>query len=68
MQSKPSFSSTFASKLICADCGGFYGKKRWHSTDKYSKLVYRCNRKFDEGNHKCMTPTLSEDEIKMKFI
>ena len=21
----------FASKLICADCGGFYGRKRWHS-------------------------------------
>lgn len=63
-----SFSSTFASKLICADCGGFYGRKRWHFTDKYSKLVYRCNRKFDKGKHKCMTPTLSEDEIKMKFI
>ncbi|MGE4320484.1 MAG: recombinase family protein [Acholeplasmataceae bacterium] len=63
-----SFSSTFASKLICADCGGFYGRKRWHSTDKYSKLVYRCNRKFDKGKHKCMTPTLSEEEIQMKFI
>ncbi|WP_084232969.1 recombinase zinc beta ribbon domain-containing protein [Paracholeplasma brassicae] len=63
-----SFSSTFASKLICGDCGGFYGRKRWHSTDKYSKLVYRCNKKFDKGKHKCMTLTLSEDEIKMKFI
>ena len=25
-------SSIFASKLICGDCGGFYGKKVWHST------------------------------------
>lgn len=31
-------------------------------------LFYRCNRKLDKGKHKCMTPTLSEDEIKMKFI
>ncbi len=30
------YSSTdiFASKLICGDCGGFYGKKKWHSNSK----------------------------------
>ena len=71
MQSKPSFSRTFASKLICADCGGFYGRKRCHSTDKYSKLVYRCNRKFDKGKHKCMTPPFirrrDQDEIHSKL-
>lgn len=25
-------------------------------------------RSFDKGKHKCMTPTLSEEEIQMKFI
>lgn len=24
--------SIFASKLVCGDCGGFYGRKIWHST------------------------------------
>lgn len=45
------YSSTdiFASKLICEDCGGFYGKKKWHSNSKYSRFVYQCNRKFDKG-------------------
>ena len=23
----------FASRIICADCGGFYGSKVWHSND-----------------------------------
>ena len=39
-------SSIFASKLICGDCGGFYGKKVWHSTDAYRREVWRCNSKF----------------------
>ncbi len=38
-----SSSDVFASKLICEDCGGFYGKKRWHSNSKYSRFVYQCN-------------------------
>ena len=30
--------SLFVSKLICGDCGKPYGKKIWHSTDKYAKF------------------------------
>jgi site-specific DNA recombinase len=63
-----SSSDIFASKLICEDCGGFYGKKKWHSNSKYSKFVHQCNRKFDKGKDKCLTPNLMEDDIKMKFI
>ena len=25
--------SVFASRLICGDCGGYYGQKIWHSND-----------------------------------
>lgn len=66
----PSYSgnSVFSSKLVCGDCGGFYGRKIWHSTSKYAKAVYRCNAKYDNGHEKCQTPALSEDEIKEKFI
>lgn len=32
-------SSVFSSKLVCTDCGGYYGQKVWHSTDKYRRLI-----------------------------
>ena len=64
------YSSTdiFASKLICEDCGGFYGKKKWHSNSKYSRFIYQCNRKFDKGKQTCHTPHIMEEDIKLKFI
>lgn len=60
-------SSLFASKLICGDCGGFYGKKVWHSTDAYRREVWRCNSKFN-GKAKCRTPTLSTESIQQMFL
>ena len=62
--------SIFASKLICADCGGTYGQKVWHSTDAYRKVIWRCNRKFDKKNGlpRCDTPTLDEEMIKRMFL
>ena len=59
--------SVFASKLICGDCGGFYGQKVWHSNDPYRKVVWRCNRKYGKGE-RCATPTLSENAIKKMFV
>lgn len=60
-------SSIFASKLICGDCGGFYGKKVWHSTDAYRREVWRCNGKFS-GEAKCGTPTLTTEGIQRMFL
>ena len=60
-------SSVFSSKLVCADCGAFFGQKVWHSTDMYRKVIWRCNAKFN-GEHKCATPHLTEDEIKAAFL
>lgn len=66
---KYSSTSIFASKLICGDCGAFYGKKKWHSTDKYACEVYQCNRKFVRTNKRqCSTPTLKEETIKEMFV
>ncbi len=65
---KYSSNDIFASKLICEDCGGFYGKKKWHSNSKYSRFVYQCNRKFDKWKETCRTPHIMEEDIKMKFI
>lgn len=59
----------FSSKLICEDCGSFYGRKVWHSNDAYRRVIYQCNHKFDPNNdHKCKTPHLTEEEIKSKFM
>jgi len=60
-------SNAFSSKLVCADCGAFFGQKVWHSTDKYRKVIWRCNAKFN-GEHRCATPHLTEDEIKAMFL
>jgi len=60
--------SIFTSKLICGDCGSFYGRKKWHSTSKYSRFIYRCNCKYNKEHDKCQTPALTEDKIKEKFV
>ena len=62
-----SCSGLFASKLICGECGGYYGQKVWHSNDPYRRVIWRCNKKYDNGA-KCATPTLSEDAIKELFL
>ena len=60
--------SIFASRIICGDCGSFYGAKTWHSTSKYRKIIYRCFNKYADKDHKCKTPTLNESDIKDAFI
>ena len=59
--------SPFCNKLICADCGGFYGHKVWHNrsnTERYN--VWYCNQRY-KGDKVCNTPFLREDEIKCAF-
>ncbi|HZK84158.1 MAG TPA: recombinase zinc beta ribbon domain-containing protein [Desulfosporosinus sp.] len=60
-------SSIFSSKLVCGDCGGFFGQKVWHSTDAYRKVIWRCNSKF-KGEKKCGTPHLDTETIQQKFL
>ena len=55
--------SIFSNKIKCGECGSWYGSKVWHSTDKYRRVIYRCNHKFD-GDKKCGTPHLTEEESK----
>ena len=57
--------SIYSSKIFCGECGGVYGAKVWHSTDKYRRTVYRCNDKFK--NH-CHTPHFTVEEIQTIFI
>ena len=59
--------SPFAAKLICGECGGYYGSKVWHSNSKYRNQLWQCNRKYAEGKF-CETPHIREDELKPAFI
>ena len=57
----------FAGKIICSDCGGYYGHKVWRvrsTGERYN--VWYCNHKFD-GDKPCKTPRLRETEIKATF-
>lgn len=64
---KYSGNTVFSAKLVCGDCGNFFGSKVWHSTSKYHRVIWQCNNKF-KGEHFCSTPHLYEDEIKIRFI
>ena len=57
----------FAGKLICGDCGSFYGHKVWRlrsTGERYN--VWYCNHKYD-GDETCDSPRLREDEVKEAF-
>ena len=56
----------FGTRIICGDCGGYYGPKVWHSTDRYRRVIWRCNWKYGNGE-RCSTPHLTEDEINDQF-
>jgi len=62
----------FAGKLVCGDCGGFYGRKIWGSYKEnktYRKEIYRCNEKYKKNKIKpCSTPAVTEEEVKENFL
>lgn len=59
--------SIFASRIVCGDCGAFFGSKVWNSTSKYRRTIWQCNDKF-KNSDRCKTPHLDEDEIKERFV
>ncbi len=57
----------FSGKIVCGECGSFYGSKVWHSNSKYKRTIWQCNYKF-KNEKKCKTPHIYEDQIKEAFI
>lgn len=57
----------FSGTVYCAECGGLYGSKLWHSNDQYRRVMWRCNHKYDNDQH-CHTPSLTEDELQAAFL
>ena len=59
--------SVFSSKIVCSDCGGYYGPKVWNSNRPNRKIIWRCNDKYKHDTH-CQTPHITEEEIRVQFV
>lgn len=59
--------SVLSAKLICEDCGGFFGSKVWHSTDRYRRTIWQCNSKF-KAEKRCHTPVVDTETVQRLFI
>ena len=59
--------SVLSAKLVCEDCGAFFGPKVWHSTDQYRRTVWQCNNKF-KGGERCLTPNVDTETVQQLFI
>lgn len=57
----------FSSRIICGECGSYFGKKVWHSTDEYRRVIWQCNHKY-KGDAVCHTPHVYEEDIKQAFV
>lgn len=69
----------FSGKLICPLCQCYFGRKIWHSNDKYRKVIWRCNQKYKSDRARylissmseqgsCETPVLSDEKVKLMFL
>lgn len=59
--------SIFSGRIVCGDCGGYYGRKIWHAGSKYASWHWHCNNKFQKRKY-CTTPTLKEKSIEECFV
>ena len=59
--------SIFSARIVCGDCGGFYGRKIWHSSTKHASWHWHCNNKFAKRKY-CLTPTLKEESLQETFV
>lgn len=63
-----SAASIFSNRIVCGECGAYYGSKVWHSTDAYRSRIWRCNRKYETKGSPCPSPHLREAELQDAFL
>ena len=59
--------SVFSSKIVCSQCGEFYGPRTFHSNSKYRRIVWQCKTRLKKGI-KCESPLLYKETIEKMFI
>lgn len=55
--------SIFSGKVFCGKCGSLYGRKIWHSTDRYRREIWRCDSKYVKKGHVCKSPHFTEEQL-----
>ena len=55
----------FSSKIVCDQCGEFYGPRTFHSNSKYRRIAWQC--KTDLENKYYNTLSNEYEEIKQKI-
>ena len=63
---KISNNSPFTTRIVCDDCGGFFGHKVYHSGSRYETHCWYCNHRY-EGDKVCQTPIIKESLLKSAF-
>jgi DNA invertase Pin-like site-specific DNA recombinase len=59
----------FSTKIICGDCGAFFGRKVWQSNTKWRQIVWRCNDRYNKrGKRDCRTSQIEEKDIMAGFV
>ena len=55
--------SVFSGRVYCGKCGSVYGRKVWHSTDRYRREIWRCDCKYEKKGHVCDSPHFTEEQL-----
>lgn len=64
---KYSCNGIFAGRLVCEECGSFYGPRRWKTKNEGVRTVWRCGKKYGNGNS-CDSPIVEESDLKERFV
>ena len=64
--------SPFSGKLICADCGEYFGHKTWVSRGRIKYTMWICNHKYSEetaySDNKCKSANLRQEWVEQGYL
>ena len=55
--------SVFSGRVYCGKCGSVYGRKVWHSNDRYRREIWRCDSKYERKGHVCESSHFTEKQL-----
>ena len=59
--------SIFSARIICGECGCFYGPRYWDNKSNRRQIVWRCSKKYGKDGG-CGSPIIPENELEAKFV
>ena len=58
--------SVFSARLVCEECGCFYGPRYWDGSNG-RKIVWRCAHRYGKKKG-CESPIITEEDLKRRFV